>query len=158
MIRDDPARRLRLLRAILVVAIAESFVHYLDNTIEFSDYRGSHPPAISSWIAQWMIPVSWVLFTIAAVMGYRRFREQRWPQAAAWLGAYSASGLISLLHYTGVSISDLTGFQNTFVFLDIVLGVTVLGFALWTAFVLAGLPPRDDNVHTADQSVRSASL
>lgn len=149
MILQSPTRRLRLLQVVLLVAIAESFVHYLDNTIEFSDYRGPHPPAIGAWIAQWMIPVSWVLFTVAAVIGYRRFREERWPQAAAWLGAYSASGLISLLHYTGVSISDLTLFQNTFVFLDIALGVTLLGFALWTALVLAGSRPIHDHTRTA---------
>jgi hypothetical protein len=131
-------RALPLLRVLLGVAIAESFVHYFDNTVRFDDYRGTDPPAIGAWIAQWMIPVSWVLFTIAGIIGYRRFRERRWPQAAALLGAYSVSGLISLLHYTGVSISDLSVFQNTFVFADIVLGTAVLAFALWTAFVLAG--------------------
>lgn len=146
---ESRTRRLRLVRVVLLVAIAESFVHYLDNTVEFADYRGSHPPAISAWIAQWMIPVSWVLFTIAAVIGYRRFRDEHWPQAAAWLGAYSASGLISLLHYTGVSITDLTLFQNTFVFLDIALGVTVLAIALWTALVLAGSPPLNEHARTA---------
>jgi NO-binding membrane sensor protein with MHYT domain len=106
---------------------------------------------ISAWIAQWMIPVSWVLFTIAAVVGYRHFRDEHWPQAAAWLGAYSASGLISLLHYTGVSINDLTLFQNTFVFLDIALGVTVLAIALWTALVLAGSPVLNQHARSRDR-------
>jgi hypothetical protein len=47
----------------------------------------------------------------------------------------------------GISISDLSAFQNTFVFLDIALGVAVLAFALWTAIRLRGTgaadpPPR----------------
>ena len=134
--RTRPA--LTLLRVLLAVAIAESFVHYLDNTLRFDDYAGPHPPAISSWIAQWMIPVAWVLFTIAGLIGYRCFQAGRWPQAAAWLGAYSGSGLISLLHYVGISISDLSAFQNTFVVLDIALGTAVLAFALWTALRLSG--------------------
>ena len=123
---------LKVLRVLLVVAIAESFVHYLDNTLRYSDYTGPNPPAATSWIAQWMIPVSWVLFTVAAVVGYRRFRDGRWSEAAAYLAIYSVSGLISIGHYVGISINDLSVFQNTFVFLDIAAGTAVLAFAFWT--------------------------
>ena len=130
--RNDP-RPLAVLRVLLAVAIVESFIHYLDNTIRYADYTGADPPAATAWIARWMIPVSWVLFTAAAVAGYRRFREGRWSLAAGWLAIYSVSGLISFGHYLGVSISDLTLFQNTFVFLDIALGIAILSFSLWTA-------------------------
>jgi hypothetical protein len=126
--------RLRLLEVLLVVTVVESFVHYLDNTIEYDDYTVANPSILGGLVRQWVIPVSWVLFTAAGVIGYRRFREARWPQAAAFLGAYSASGLISALHYTDISVSDLNAFQNTFVFADIALGAAVLAFALWTAW------------------------
>jgi hypothetical protein len=115
------------------VAIAESFVHYLDNTLRFSDYTGPNPPAVSSWIDRWMIPASWVLFTAAGIIGYRRFRQGDRAESAPWLGFYSVSGLISILHYVGISIGDLSVFQNTFVFLDIALGTAILGFAFWAA-------------------------
>lgn len=128
----------RLLRGLLVLTVLESSVHYADNTVRFDDYTGPNPPAIGAWIAQWMIPVSWVLFTIAGFMGYRRFVQRRWPAAAAWLGAYSVSGLVSLLHYVGIAVSDLTAFQNTFVFLDVAAGSAVLAFAFWVALRLAG--------------------
>ena len=124
---------LMVLRVLLAVAIAESFVHYLDNTLRYSDYTGPNPPAATAWIAQWMIPVSWFVFTAVGVVGYRRFRDGRWPQAAAYLAIYSVSGLISIGHYVGISINDLSVFQNTFVFLDIALGVAILAFAAWTA-------------------------
>lgn len=129
--RDTP---LTVLRVLLSVAIAESFVHYLDNTLRFSDYTGPNPPAVSSWIVRWMIPASWVLFTAAGIIGYRRFRQGHRPEAAPWLAFYSVSGLISVLHYVGISVGDLSLFQNTFVFLDIALGTAILGFAFWTAF------------------------
>lgn len=124
---------LTLLRVLLSVAIVESFVHYLDNTLRFSDYTGPNPPAVSSWIDRWMIPVSWVLFTVAGIIGYLRFRRGHRAEAAPYLAFYSVSGLISILHYVGISIGDLSAFQNTFVFLDIALGFAILGFALWTA-------------------------
>ena len=87
---------LTVLRVLLTVGIAESFVHYLDNTVRYSDYTGPNPPAVTSWIAQWMIPVSWVLFTAVAVLAYRRFREGRLSQAAGYLAIYSVSGLFVL--------------------------------------------------------------
>lgn len=128
---------LRALQLLLAGAVAESFVHYADNTLRFDDYGSDHPPAISSWITQWMIPLSWVLFTAAAYLGYRAYRERRWPQAAAWLGAYSASGLVSVLHFVDIKPSDLSPFQNTFVFADVAFGVAMLAFAVR----LASSPP-----------------
>lgn len=127
------ATRTRLLQGLLAVAVAESFVHYLDNTVEYDDYTVPDPSLLGGLVKQWVIPVSWVLFTAAAAVGYRRFRARDWPRAAAWIGAYSASGLISVLHYTDISIDDLSAFQNTFVFADVALGVLVLAFAVWTA-------------------------
>jgi hypothetical protein len=122
-----------VLRVLLVAAIAESFVHYLDNTLRYDDYTVADPSVLGSLVKQWVIPVAWVLFTVAGLIGYRRFREGRRAEAAAWLGAYSVSGLISVLHYTDISVDDLSAFQNTFVFLDVFLGVAILGFAVWLA-------------------------
>ena len=126
-------RPTRLLRALVGLTIVESFVHYADNTIRYDDYTAADPSFLGSLVKQWIIPVAWVLFTAAGLIGHRRWRQGRRPQAAAWLGAYSVSGLISLLHYTDISLDDLSAFQNTFVFADVVLGVLILGFAVWTA-------------------------
>lgn len=136
--RSVPARVDRptaVLRLLLVVAIAESFIHYADNTLRYDDYTVANPSFPGGLVKQWVIPVSWVLFTVAGIIGYRRFREGRRPEAAAWIGAYSVSGLISILHYRDIAIGDLSAFQNTFVFLDVALGVLLLAFALWTALV-----------------------
>jgi hypothetical protein len=126
-------RATRVLQVLLVVAIVESLIHYTDNTLRYDDYTASDPSLVGSLVKRWVIPISWVLFTAAALVGYRRFRQGRWPQAAAWIGAYSASGLVSVFHYVDISLSDLSAFQNTFVFLDVILGALVLAFAIWTA-------------------------
>ena len=120
----------RVLQVLLGVAVVESFIHYTDNTLRYDDYTVPDPSLLGGLVQRWVIPVSWVLFTAAAVIGYRRFRQGRFPEAAAWLGAYSVSGLISVLHSTDISPSDLSAFQNAFVFADIVLGALVLAFAL----------------------------
>lgn len=142
--RDSEVRRVdgptRLLRALLVAAIVESFIHYTDNTLRYDDYTATNPSLAGSLVGRWMIPTAWVLFTVAAMIGYRRFRQGHWPRAAAWIGAYSASGLISVFHYVDISPSELSAFQNTFVFLDVLLGEYVLGFAVWAALRTPDLP------------------
>jgi hypothetical protein len=100
----------------------------------YDDYTVPDPSVLGSLVKQWVIPVAWVLFTVAAVVGYRHFRDGQRAKAAAWIGAYSTSGLISVLHYTDISIDDLSVFQNTFVFLDVLLGLALLGFAVSTAW------------------------
>ena len=126
-------RPTRILQVLLAVTIVESFVHYTDNTLRYDDYTVDDPSVLGSLVKQWVIPISWVLFVAAGVVGYRRFREGRIPQAAAFLGVFSVSGLISLLHYTDIPMSALSAFQNTFVFLDVLLGALVLAFAVWAA-------------------------
>lgn len=149
---DDRHRELdrptKVLRALVAVAIVESFIHYADNTLRYDDYTADDPSFLGSLVKQWVIPVSWVLFTIAGIIGYRRFRDGRRAESAAWIGAYSTSGLISLLHYTDLSLSDLSAFQNTFVFLDVALGLALLGFALWTA-LWAPTPERESRAAAA---------
>lgn len=130
----DAAPRLSTLQALLGAAVVVSVVHYLDNTVRWDDFLAEDPGDRSlTFITRWMIPTAWLLLTACAVMGYRRFRERRWPQAAAWLGAYSASGLFGLGHYLDLAPSDLSGFQNAHVITDIVLGTAVLAFAVHLA-------------------------
>src|SRR5215210_6709226 len=107
-------RTTRVLQVLLVAAVLESLVHYTDNTLRYGDYTAADPSFLGGLVKRWVIPVSWVLFTVAAALGYRRFRQGRRSEAAAWLGAYSVSGLISVLHYTDISVADLSSFQNTF--------------------------------------------
>lgn len=131
--------RLRMLEALLVAAVAVSIVHYADNTIRWDDFVPADPDDLTlSFIDRWMIPVSWAAFTACAALGYHRYRQGRWPAAAAWLGAYSGSGLVGIAHYLDIPASQLDAFQNGHVIVDILLGVLVLTFAVH----LAISPPR----------------
>jgi hypothetical protein len=138
--RAELDRPTAVLRLLVAAAIVESFVHYADNTLRYDDYTIADPSFPGSLVKQWVVPVSWVLFTIVGIVGYRRFRDGHRPQAAAWIGAYSTSGLISILHFVDISVGDLSAFQNTFVFVDIVLGVLLLAFALWAALAAPAAP------------------
>lgn len=122
-------RARRVLEGLLLTTLVVSIIHYTDNTVRWADYeQGQGGP-----VPRWLVPLSWVAFTAAGIGGYVAFRRRRWPLAAGLLGACSVSGLISPAHYTTVAPSDFSGFQNTFVALDTLTGVALLGFAVWLA-------------------------
>ena len=119
-----------VLQGLLVSAIAVSIVHYTDNTVRFDDYSPD-----SGLVTRPMIPVSWVVFTAFGIWGYVQHRSGSHRRAAVGLAVYSISGLIGLAHYTTVSPSDFSAFQNTFVVLDVLLGAAILAFACQLALV-----------------------
>jgi hypothetical protein len=122
-------RATTVLRVLLGLAIGITLIHYTDNTIRFDDYTQGDPGIVT----RPTIPLTWIALTALGLWGYVRFRRGEVRQAAPLLAAYSVSGLISPLHYTTVSWSDFDAFQNSFVVLDGVLGLAVMGFALWLA-------------------------
>lgn len=129
-------RATTVLRALLALAVTVSVLHYGDMTLRFDDYVAPDPSFPGSLVTHWLVPVSWVVFTAVGLLGYLRFRAGRWPIAAALIGAYSAQGLVDVGHYQDLSPADLSAFQNTTIVGGVVVGVAVLGFAIWTAWVL----------------------
>jgi len=120
---------LTAIHGVFVTAVLLSVVHYADNTVRFDDYTGGQ----DSFITQPMIPISWVLFTVAGVAGLGYLRAGNRGLAGSLLGVYSVSGLIGLFHYTTVAPGDFTGFQNTFIVLDFLAGLAVLLLAVGIA-------------------------
>lgn len=117
----------RTLQVFLVFAVLSSIVHYTDNTIRYDQYPQDEPKLIT----RPMVPLSWVVFTVFAYLGYRWFLEGRTTRAAAALALYSVSGLISPLHYTSGALSEFDGLQHAFIVTDGVAGLLVLAFAFW---------------------------
>jgi hypothetical protein len=139
---DPVDRPTRILQVLLVASVGESFIHYLDNWLRFDDYVAHHRTFPFSLVAAWMIAAAWLLYTFVALpLGYRAYRQGQWRRAAVWIGVYSTSGLISFAHFVDISVSDLSPFQNVFVFGDIALGVLLLAFAVWTAWTHREQPP-----------------
>ena len=128
---------LAMVRRIFVTALLLSVVHYIDNTVRYDDYTGGK----DSFITQAMIPISWVLFTVAGVAGYRFLKQGNRALGGSLLGVYSVSGLIGVFHYTTVSPSDFSGFQNTFFGLDFLAGLAVSILAVRIVTTRAVSPP-----------------
>ena len=112
---------LTMVRRVFATALLLSVVHYIDNTVRYDDYTGGK----DSFINQPMIPISWVLLTVAGVAGYRFLKQGNRSLGGSLLGVYSVSGLIGIFHYTTVSPSAFSGFQNTFIGLDFLAGLAV---------------------------------
>ena len=120
---------LRLLNIVFFTAVASSIVHYTDNYLAFERFPNDGVgPSISDdtvWIA-------WVLFTAVGVAGYLLYRRGQIRQGAALLAVYSVSGLIGLGHYTASGMSELAWWRHVHIWVDIVCGVAVLTFAVWS--------------------------
>ncbi len=122
---------LTTVRRVFATAVVLSGVHYYDNTVRFEDYTGGK--ASDGFITRPVIPISLVLFTIAGVAGYRALKAGNRRLAGVGLAVYSVSGLIGLGHYTTVSPSEFSAFQNTFIALDFLAGLAVLILAVRVA-------------------------
>ena len=120
------SHELTIVRRVFVVALLLSVVHYIDNTIRFGDDTGGK----DGFITRPRIPISWVLFTIAGVAGYRLLKQGNRGLGASLLAVYSVSGLIGIGHFTTVSPSDFSAFQNTFIALDFLAGLAVFVMAV----------------------------
>jgi hypothetical protein len=129
---------LNRVRRVFVTALLLSVVHYVDNTVRFGDYTGGKP----GFVTRAMIPISWVLFTVAGVAGYRCLTRGNRSLGGSLLGAYSVSGLIGILHYTTVPPGEFDWFQNTFIALDFLAGLAVLVVAVRLVTVRALGPAR----------------
>lgn len=116
----------RTVQAFILFAVLSSIVHYTDNTIRFDRYPQNDPKLI----ARPLVPISWVVFTVFAYLGYRWYLEGRLHRAGAALAFYAVSGLISPLHYTSAPMSDFDALQNTFILTDFLAGALVFAVAL----------------------------
>lgn len=122
----NSTEELAIVRRVFVTALLLSVVHYIDNTVRYDDYTGGQ----DSFITRPMIPISWVLFVAAGIAGYR-FLKQGNRSLGGWLLAvFSLSGLVGVGHFTTVSPSEFSAFQNVFIALDFLAGLAVFVVAV----------------------------
>lgn len=124
--------------------MAVSIVHYADNYFNYDAYP--HSPTAAEASAP-LIPIAWVVFTVAGVTGYLRFRRKADGVAILLLAFYAGSGLIGIGHYTVPGALDMPWWRQAHVIADILSG----GAILLCAVVLAtrghssqALPLSDD--------------
>jgi hypothetical protein len=119
---------LRILRPLLLVAIAVSIVHYLDNTINYADYpQPTSGPAPS----RALVGTSWFLFTAFGVAGYVLLSRGRATAAALSLAVYSGSGLVGFAHYSVAGATDMVWWRQAHIVADILCGLAMISFAVW---------------------------
>jgi hypothetical protein len=124
------ARAVRILTVIFAVAVAVSIVHYVDNTVNYSDFpQSSSGPNPSKTV----IVGAWFIFTGAGLAGYLMFRRAPSTLALFLRAFHSGSGLVGIGHYTVPGAFDMPAARQAHVIADILCGVAMITFVLWAA-------------------------
>jgi hypothetical protein len=126
----DHRRAVRVLTALLGLAVLVSIVHYTDNYVNYDDYpQPTSGPAPS----QSLVLAAWFPFTAAGLAGYVLFRRSASNLALLLLAAYSGSGLVGIGHYLVPGATSMPWWRQAHVCLDIACGIAVIAFAMWAA-------------------------
>ena len=138
----DPAwhqRAVRLLTPLFATAVLVSVVHYTDNVVNYSDFPRNGPLPDPG---RWLVLGAWVLFTAAGIAGYVLFRRGPSTLALSLLAFYSGSGLVGFGHYTVPGAFGMPAARQAHVIADILLGIAMFAFVMWSARSRAPTPRR----------------
>jgi hypothetical protein len=133
------ARRQDALRPLLVlmsVAFVVSVVHYIDNTVNYADYPQAEPGSRLPNPSQTLVAAGWFIFTAFGVLGLWLFVRGRITAAAIAIAVYSGSGLVGFGHYAVPGALDMVWWRQTHVIADIICGLLLFAFALWSLVAL----------------------
>ena len=114
-------KTLRILAGALIVSSA---IHYTDNAFLVDEYPGTEPGGAVG------VPLFWLGFTAAGLIGYRLYERGRRPLAEALLIVFGYGGVTSIGHYLSGGMSELAWWRHVSVWSDIVLGSLVIAFAV----------------------------
>ena len=116
---NTPTSRLRLL---IVINVAATILHYVDNVLFFEDYP--EPP----WLRPHMIDAFWFVMTPFALTGYLLVKRGFLHLGSAALYAYAGMSLLSLGHYLYAPIGSI-GFRiNAFIWLEAGLAAILIAY------------------------------
>jgi hypothetical protein len=118
-----------LVRVLVGALLVSTAVHYTDNWLSIQDYAPRTGLLADN---PGLIPVAWALFAAVGVLAYREYARGPSSRAHVLLGTFSVAGISTFGHllYEG---NDFAAWQWASVLADGVLGLAVLGFALWSA-------------------------
>jgi hypothetical protein len=129
---SDHRHRVLVLGVLLVACIASTAAHYTHNYVEIEHYPG--PSWISNDAVRVAIVVSWPVLTTAGLFGYVLYERGRYVAAYPLLAAYSLLGSVTLLHFTSGN-PHIPPFWYATIFTDGALGLAILAFAHWSAWM-----------------------
>lgn len=133
-----PRRTTRTLQVLMSVAFVVSVIHYIDNTLNYADYPQVEPGSALPNPSARVIAAAWFVFTAFGVLGLWWWLHGRIRAAAAAIAAFSGSGLVGVGHYLVPGATDMVWWRQTHVSADIICGVLLLAFALWSVIALRG--------------------
>jgi hypothetical protein len=126
----DHRRAVRILSAILAVAVVVSIVHYTDNYVNYSDYP---QPRSAPNPSKPLVLEAWFAFTAMAFAGYLLFRGSPSTLALILLAGYSGSGLVGIGHYLVPEATSMPWWRQAHVCFDIASGIAMFSFVIWAA-------------------------
>ena len=132
-------RRQEVLRPLLVlmsVAFVVSVVHYIDNTVNYADYPQAEPGSRLPNPSQTLVAAGWFIFTAFGLLGLWLFVRGRITAASLTIAVYSGSGLVGFGHYAVPGATDMVWWRQTHVIADIICGLLLFAFALWSVVAL----------------------
>ena len=131
---------LRPLLLLMSVAFVVSVVHYIDNTVNYDAYPQTEPGSALPNPSAQGVGGAWFVFTAFGVLGLGWFVRARVTAAAVAIAVYSGSGLVGFAHYAVPGATGMVWWRQTHIVADIICGVLLFGFALWSVVALREKP------------------
>lgn len=126
-----------LLLLFLLASIISTSFHYTDNAIFIENY----PEPV--WITVFGIYTTWIVMTIIGIVGYWLYTQEKLWISYLCLCTYSVTGLSSPAHYFYGAMSNFSTKMHALIWLDLLTGAFVLGFVIWSGFLLREWQPED---------------
>ena len=111
----------------MITTAVLTLFHFTDNTLAIDTYPA--PSWQPDWF-EWVVALSWPVFTAFGVLGYRWYKRGEFHRAHMALIVYSYTGLVSLGHFTAGGPDDLTTRALVSVIVDAIAGFVVLGMTI----------------------------
>jgi len=127
---------LRPLVVLLSVAFVVSVIHYIDNTVNYADYPQAEPGSGLPNPSVQVVGGAWFFFTAFGALGLWLFARGRVTAAAVAIAVYSGSGLVGFGHYAVPGATDMVWWRQAHVIADIICGLLLFAFALWSVVAL----------------------
>ena len=119
-----------LLLLFLIASIISTNLHYTDNATFIENYPQP------DWITVSGIYLTWMLMTLIGIVGYWLYTQEKLWISYLCLGIYSLTGLSSFTHYFYGAISNFSLKMHALIWLDVITGISILGFVIWSGFFL----------------------
>ena len=120
-----------VLRALLILYLAASLLHFTHNAENVQDY-----PNLPQWISRASVYLAWLSLTAVGALGFLLYRARRNVSGLMLLGLYAAAGLDGLLHYTLAPIVQHTHTMNFTILFEVVVASVLLIAILFKAALI----------------------